>query len=150
MKNSILKIADIEVPVNGCYLFFQIFEDVFGADFFALFSEIAELKNKQTQKATISEANKTEDDEIEIRRLNLALLSLMKKTSQKMLFIFNLLTKSDSEIFEANIENFYSFLKDFPIRAFSTDEVNNIFNYYNDISKSEVESADPDQTPLDE
>ena len=67
-----------------------------------------------------------------------------------MLFIFNLLTKSDSEVFEATIENYYSFLKDFPLRAFSTDEVNNIFNYYNDVSKSGVESADPDQTPQDE
>jgi hypothetical protein len=45
---------------------------------------------------------------------------------------------------------YYSFLKEFPLLAFNTEEVNNIFNYYNDVSKSEVESADPDQTPQDE
>ena len=92
----------------------------------------------------------TEEDKKEVLQINLAILSLMKKTSQKMLFVFNLLTKSDSEVFEATIENYYSFLKEFPLRAFNTEEVNNIFNYYNDVSKSEVESADPDQTLQEE
>jgi hypothetical protein len=148
MKNSLLTIGGKEIPVNGAYIFYQIFEDVFGTDFFALLTEISELKNRQTQITEKKE--QTEEDKKEVLHLNLAILSLMKKTSQKMLFVFNLLTKSDSEVFEATIENYYSFLKEFPLRAFNTEEVNNIFNYYNDVSKSEVESADPDQTPQDE
>ena len=148
MKNSKLTIGGQEIEVNGSYIFYQIFEDVFGADFFALLTEISNLKNRQTQLTR--NKTKTEETEKEIMQINLAILSLMKKTAQKMLFVFNLLTKSDSEVFEATIENYYSFLKGFPLRAFNTDEVNNIFNFYNDVSKSEVESADPDQTPQDE
>ena len=148
MKNSKILIGGQEIEVNGSYIFYQIFEDVFGADFFALLTEISNLKNRQTQLTGTK--TKTEETEKEIMQINLAILSLMKKTAQKMLFVFNLLTKSDSEIFEATIENYYSFLKEFPLRAFNTDEVNNIFNFYNDVSKSEVESADPDQTQQDE
>lgn len=148
MKNSKILIGGQEIEVNGSYIFYQIFEDVFGADFFALLTEISNLKNRQTQLT--GNKTKTEENEKEIMQINLAILSLMKKTAQKMLFVFNLLTKSDSEVFEATIENYYSFLKGFPLRAFNTDEVNNIFNFYNDVSKSEVESADPDQTPQDE
>lgn len=148
MKNSKILIGGQEIEVNGSYIFYQIFEDVFGADFFALLTEISNLKNRQTQLT--GNKTKTEETEKEIMQINLAILSLMKKTAQKMLFVFNLLTKSDSEVFEATIENYYSFLKGFPLRAFNTDEVNNIFNFYNDVSKSEVESADPDQTPQDE
>ena len=148
MKNSKILIGGQEIEVNGSYIFYQIFEDVFGADFFALLTEISNLKNRQTQLTGTK--TKTEETEKEIMQINLAILSLMKKTAQKMLFVFNLLTKSDSEIFEATIENYYSFLKEFPLRAFNTDEVNNIFNFYNDVSKSEVESADPDQTQLEE
>ena len=148
MKNSKLTIGGQEIEVNGSYIFYQIFEDVFGADFFALLTEISNLKNRQTQLTGTK--TKTEETEKEIMQINLAILSLMKKTAQKMLFVFNLLTKSDSEVFEATIENYYSFLKGFPLRAFNTDEVNNIFNFYNDVSKSEVESADPDQTQQDE
>lgn len=148
MKNSKLTIGGQEIEVNGSYIFYQIFEDVFGADFFALLTEISNLKNRQTQLTGTK--TKTEETEKEIMQINLAILSLMKKTAQKMLFVFNLLTKSDSEVFEATIENYYSFLKGFPLRAFNTDEVNNIFNFYNDVSKSEVESADPDQTQLEE
>ena len=148
MKNSKILIGGQEIEVNGSYIFYQIFEDVFGADFFALLTEISNLKNRQTQLTGTK--TKTEETEKEIMQINLAILSLMKKTAQKMLFVFNLLTKSDSEVFEATIENYYSFLKGFPLRAFNTDEVNNIFNFYNDVSKSEVESADPDQTPQDE
>ena len=148
MKNSKILIGGQEIEVNGSYIFYQIFEDVFGADFFALLTEISNLKNRQTQLT--GNKTKTEETEKEIMQINLAILSLMKKTAQKMLFVFNLLTKSDSEVFEATIENYYSFLKGFPLRAFNTDEVNNIFNFYNDVSKSEVESADPDQTPLEE
>lgn len=148
MKNSKILIGGQEIEVNGSYIFYQIFEDVFGADFFALLTEISNLKNRQTQLT--GNKTKTEETEKEIMQINLAILSLMKKTAQKMLFVFNLLTKSDAEVFEATIENYYSFLKGFPLRAFNTDEVNNIFNFYNDVSKSEVESADPDQTPRDE
>ena len=148
MKNTTLKIGGKEIPVNGAYIFYQIFEDVFGHDFFAILNEISNLKTSREQIE--SNKNKTEEDKKDLIRNDLAILSLTKKTSQQMLFIFNLLTKSDSEVFEATIENYYSFLKDFPLRAFSTDEVNNIFNYYNDVSKSGVESADPDQTPQDE
>lgn len=148
MKNSKILIGGQEIEVNGSYIFYQIFEDVFGADFFALLTEISNLKNRQTQLT--GNKTKTEEKEKEIMQINLAILLLMKKTAQKMLFVFNLLTKSDSEVFEATIENYYSFLKGFPLRAFNTDEVNNIFNFYNDVSKSEVESADPDQTPQDE
>lgn len=148
MKNSKILIGGQEIEVNGSYIFYQIFEDVFGADFFALLTEISNLKNRQTQLT--GNKTKTEETEKEIMQINLAILSLMKKTAQKMLFVFNLLTKSDSEVFEATIENYYSFLKGFPLRAFNTDEVNNIFNFYNDVSKSEVESADPDQTQQDE
>ena len=148
MKNSKILIGGQEIEVNGSYIFYQIFEDVFGADFFALLTEISNLKNRQTQLTR--NKTKTEETEKEIMQINLAILSLMKKTAQKMLFVFNLLTKSDSEVFEATIENYYSFLKGFPLRAFNTDEVNNIFNFYNDVSKSEVESADPDQTQQDE
>lgn len=148
MKNSKILIGGQEIEVNGSYIFYQIFEDVFGADFFALLTEISNLKNRQNQLT--GNKTKTEETEKEIMQINLAILSLMKKTAQKMLFVFNLLTKSDSEVFEATIENYYSFLKGFPLRAFNTDEVNNIFNFYNDVSKSEVESADPDQTQQDE
>ena len=148
MKNSKILIGGQEIEVNGSYIFYQIFEDVFGADFFALLTEISNLKNRQTQLT--GNKTKTEGTEKEIMQINLAILSLMKKTAQKMLFVFNLLTKSDSEVFEATIENYYSFLKGFPLRAFNTDEVNNIFNFYNDVSKSEVESADPNQTQQDE
>ena len=148
MKNSKLTIGGQEIEVNGSYIFYQIFEDVFGADFFALLTEISNLKNRQTQLTGTK--TKTEETDKEIMQINLAILSLMKKTAQKMLFVFNLLTKSDSEVFEATIENYYSFLKGFPLRAFNTEEVNNIFNFYNDVSKSEVENADPDQTPQDE
>lgn len=148
MKNSKILIGGQEIEVNGSYIFYQIFEDVFGTDFFALLTEISNLKNRQTQLT--GNKTKTEETEKEIMQINLAILSLMKKTAQKMLFVFNLLTKSDSEVFEATIENYYSFLKGFPLRAFNTDEVNNIFNFYNDVSKSEVESADPDQTQLEE
>lgn len=148
MKNSKILIGGQEIEVNGSYIFYQIFEDVFGTDFFALLTEISNLKNRQTQLT--GNKTKTEETEKEIMQINLAILSLMKKTAQKMLFVFNLLTKSDSEVFEATIENYYSFLKGFPLRAFNTDEVNNIFNFYNDVSKSEVESADPDQTQQDE
>ena len=148
MKNTKILIGGQEIEVNGSYIFYQIFEDVFGADFFALLTEISNLKNRQTQLT--GNKTKTEETEKEIMQINLAILSLMKKTAQKMLFVFNLLTKSDSEVFEATIENYYSFLKGFPLRAFNTDEVNNIFNFYNDVSKSEVESADPDQTQQDE
>lgn len=148
MKNSKILIGGQEIEVNGSYIFYQIFEDVFGTDFFALLTEISNLKNRQTQLT--GNKTKTEETEKEILQINLAILSLMKKTAQKMLFVFNLLTKSDSEVFEATIENYYSFLKGFPLRAFNTDEVNNIFNFYNDVSKSEVESADPDQTQQDE
>lgn len=148
MKNSKILIGGQEIEVNGSYIFYQIFEDVFGADFFALLTEISNLKNRQTQLT--GNKTKTEETEKEIMQINLAILSLMKKTAQKMLFVFNLLTKSDSEVFEATIENYYSFLKGFPLRAFNTDEVNNIFNFYNDVSKSEVESADPNQTQQDE
>lgn len=148
MKNSKILIGGQEIEVNGSYIFYQIFEDVFGSDFFALLTEISNLKNRQTQLT--GNKTKTEETEKEIMQINLAILSLMKKTAQKMLFVFNLLTKSDSEVFEATIENYYSFLKGFPLRAFNTDEVNNIFNFYNDVSKSEVESADPDQTQQDE
>lgn len=148
MKNSKLTIGGQEIEVNGSYIFYQIFEDVFGTDFFALLTEISNLKTRQTQLTR--NKTKTEETEKEIMQINLAILSLMKKTAQKMLFVFNLLTKSDSEVFEATIENYYSFLKGFPLRAFNTDEVNNIFNFYYDVSKSEVESADPDQTPLEE
>lgn len=148
MKNSLLTIGGKEIPVNGAYIFYQIFEDVFGTDFFALLTEISKLENRKKQITEKEE--QTEEENQEVLQLNLAILSLMKKTSQKMLFVFNLLTKSDSEVFEATIENYYSFLKELPLRAFSTTEVNNIFNYYNDVSKSEVESADPDQTQLDE
>lgn len=148
MKNSKILIGGQEIEVNGSYIFYQIFEDVFGADFFALLTEISNLKNRQTQLT--GNKTKTEEKEKEIMQINLAILLLMKKTAQKMLFVFNLLTKSDSEVFEATIENYYSFLKGFPLRAFNTDEVNNIFNFYYDVSKSEVESADPDQTPQDE
>lgn len=148
MKNSKLNIGGLEIEVNGSYIFYQIFEDVFGADFFALLTEISKLKNQQTQLT--KSKNKTENDEKEIMKINLAILFLMKKTAQQMIFIFNLLTKSDSEVFEANIENYYSFLRQFPLWAFNTDEVNNIFNFYNDVSKSEVEAADPDQTQQDE
>lgn len=148
MKNSKILIGGQEIEVNGSYIFYQIFEDVFGSDFFALLTEISNLKNRQTQLT--GNKTKTEETEKEIMQINLAILSLMKKTAQKMLFVFNLLTKSDSEVFEATIENYYSFLKGFPLRAFNTDEVNNIFNFYNDVSKSEVESADPNQTQQDE
>lgn len=148
MKNSKLSIGGQEIEVNGSYIFYQIFEDVFGTDFFALLTEISNLKTRQNQLT--GNKTKTEETEKEIMQINLAILSLMKKTAQKMLFVFNLLTKSDSEVFEATIENYYSFLKGFPLRAFNTDEVNNIFNFYNDVSKSEVESADPDQTQLEE